>query len=126
MIGGYYIVCVCLFNDCSSQCSDVGWCLFDDSMVIMVDESQVVMCYVYVFFYCWWNFFVERFFRVGYFEYYLDLGFVVEVVVSQGLGFGQVFEVVFMWIVFECFVFFVDWLVFIYSNMEEVDQQVFG
>uniref|UniRef100_A0A8C0HH10 Ubiquitin carboxyl-terminal hydrolase 19 n=1 Tax=Chelonoidis abingdonii TaxID=106734 RepID=A0A8C0HH10_CHEAB len=51
MIGGHYTAYARLPSDKSSQRSDVGWRLFDDSTVTTVDESQVVTRYAYVLFY---------------------------------------------------------------------------
>ncbi|XP_062356457.1 ubiquitin carboxyl-terminal hydrolase 19 isoform X1 [Cinclus cinclus] len=60
MIGGHYTAYARLPNDKSSQRSDVGWRLFDDSTVTTVDESQVVTRYAYVLFYRRRNSPVER------------------------------------------------------------------
>ncbi|XP_074861714.1 ubiquitin carboxyl-terminal hydrolase 19 isoform X1 [Carettochelys insculpta] len=60
MIGGHYTAYARLPNDKSSQRSDVGWRLFDDSTVTTVDESQVVTRYAYVLFYRRRNCPVER------------------------------------------------------------------
>uniref|UniRef100_A0A8C4LSG1 Ubiquitin carboxyl-terminal hydrolase 19 n=1 Tax=Equus asinus asinus TaxID=83772 RepID=A0A8C4LSG1_EQUAS len=65
MIGGHYTACARLPNDRSSQRSDVGWRLFDDSTVTTVDESQVVTRYAYVLFYRRRNSPVERPARAG-------------------------------------------------------------
>ncbi|XP_039403790.1 ubiquitin carboxyl-terminal hydrolase 19 isoform X5 [Mauremys reevesii] len=51
MIGGHYTAYARLPSDKTSQRSDVGWRLFDDSTVTTVDESQVVTRYAYVLFY---------------------------------------------------------------------------
>lgn len=51
MVGGHYTAYARLPSDRSSQRSDVGWRLFDDSTVTTVDESQVVTRYAYVLFY---------------------------------------------------------------------------
>ncbi|XP_059383662.1 ubiquitin carboxyl-terminal hydrolase 19 isoform X2 [Carassius carassius] len=51
MIGGHYTAYARLPSDKNSQRSDVGWRLFDDSTVTMVEESQVVTRYAYVLFY---------------------------------------------------------------------------
>ncbi|KAM4651238.1 ubiquitin carboxyl-terminal hydrolase 19 isoform 2-T2 [Discoglossus pictus] len=60
MIGGHYTAYARLPNEKNSQRSDVGWRLFDDSTVTMVDESQVVTRYAYVLFYRRRNSPVER------------------------------------------------------------------
>ncbi|KAM9829644.1 ubiquitin carboxyl-terminal hydrolase 19 isoform 1-T1 [Syngnathus typhle] len=60
MIGGHYTAYARLPSDRNSQRSDVGWRLFDDSTVTMVEESQVVMRYAYVLFYRRRNSPVER------------------------------------------------------------------
>ncbi|KAM4562781.1 ubiquitin carboxyl-terminal hydrolase 19 isoform 1-T1 [Odontesthes bonariensis] len=60
MIGGHYTAYARLPNDKNSQRSDVGWRLFDDSTVTMVEESQVVTRYAYVLFYRRRNSPVER------------------------------------------------------------------
>uniref|UniRef100_A0AAX7U554 ubiquitinyl hydrolase 1 n=1 Tax=Astatotilapia calliptera TaxID=8154 RepID=A0AAX7U554_ASTCA len=60
MIGGHYTAYARLPSDKNSQRSDVGWRLFDDSTVTMVDESQVVTRYAYVLFYRRRNSPVER------------------------------------------------------------------
>lgn len=60
MIGGHYTAYSRLPSDKNSQRSDVGWRLFDDSTVTMVEESQVVTRYAYVLFYRRRNSPVER------------------------------------------------------------------
>uniref|UniRef100_A0A667XEM8 ubiquitinyl hydrolase 1 n=1 Tax=Myripristis murdjan TaxID=586833 RepID=A0A667XEM8_9TELE len=60
MIGGHYTAYTRLPSDKNSQRSDVGWRLFDDSTVTMVEESQVVTRYAYVLFYRRRNSPVER------------------------------------------------------------------
>ncbi|XP_056158085.1 ubiquitin carboxyl-terminal hydrolase 19 [Lampris incognitus] len=60
MIGGHYTAYARLPSDKNSQCSDVGWRLFDDSTVTTVEESQVVTRYAYVLFYRRRNSPVER------------------------------------------------------------------
>uniref|UniRef100_A0A8C4GW57 ubiquitinyl hydrolase 1 n=1 Tax=Dicentrarchus labrax TaxID=13489 RepID=A0A8C4GW57_DICLA len=60
MIGGHYTAYARLPSDKNSQRSDVGWRLFDDSTVTMVEESQVVTRYAYVLFYRRRNSPVER------------------------------------------------------------------
>ncbi|XP_051906643.1 ubiquitin carboxyl-terminal hydrolase 19 isoform X2 [Hippocampus zosterae] len=60
MIGGHYTAYARLPSDRNSQRSDVGWRLFDDSTVTMVEESQVVTRYAYVLFYRRRNSPVER------------------------------------------------------------------
>ncbi|KAM8864407.1 ubiquitin carboxyl-terminal hydrolase 19 isoform 2-T4 [Spinachia spinachia] len=60
MIGGHYTAYARLPSDKNSQRSDVGWRLFDDSTVTMVEESQVVTRYAYVLFYRRQNSPVER------------------------------------------------------------------
>ncbi|KYO35554.1 ubiquitin carboxyl-terminal hydrolase 19 isoform A [Alligator mississippiensis] len=60
MIGGHYTAYARLPSDKNSQRSDMGWRLFDDSTVTMVDESQVVTRYAYVLFYRRRNSPVER------------------------------------------------------------------
>uniref|UniRef100_A0AAV2M1N9 ubiquitinyl hydrolase 1 n=1 Tax=Knipowitschia caucasica TaxID=637954 RepID=A0AAV2M1N9_KNICA len=60
MIGGHYTAYARLPSDRGSQRSDVGWRLFDDSTVTMVEESQVVTRYAYVLFYRRRNSPVER------------------------------------------------------------------
>uniref|UniRef100_A0A8C5GUP9 ubiquitinyl hydrolase 1 n=1 Tax=Gouania willdenowi TaxID=441366 RepID=A0A8C5GUP9_GOUWI len=60
MIGGHYTAYARLPSDKNSQRSDVGWRLFDDSTVTMVDESQVVTRYAYVLFFRRRNSPVER------------------------------------------------------------------
>uniref|UniRef100_A0A8C4ZPZ7 ubiquitinyl hydrolase 1 n=1 Tax=Gadus morhua TaxID=8049 RepID=A0A8C4ZPZ7_GADMO len=60
MIGGHYTAYARLPSDNNSQRSDVGWRLFDDSTVTMVEESQVVTRYAYVLFYRRRNSPVER------------------------------------------------------------------
>ncbi|KAI4824216.1 hypothetical protein KUCAC02_012742 [Chaenocephalus aceratus] len=60
MIGGHYTSYARLPSDKNSQRSDVGWRLFDDSTVTMVEESQVVTRYAYVLFYRRRNSPVER------------------------------------------------------------------
>ncbi|KAG7265985.1 hypothetical protein CRUP_012645 [Coryphaenoides rupestris] len=47
MIGGHYTAYARMPSDKNSQRSDVGWRLFDDSTVTMVEESQVVTRYAY-------------------------------------------------------------------------------
>ncbi|KAL2803857.1 ubiquitin carboxyl-terminal hydrolase 19 isoform 10, partial [Daubentonia madagascariensis] len=93
MIGGHYTACARLPNDRSSQRSDVGWRLFDDSTVTTVDESQVVTRYAYVLFYRRRNSPVERPPRAVHSEHHPDLGPAAEAAVSQGLGPGQAPEV---------------------------------
>ncbi|TNN38917.1 Ubiquitin carboxyl-terminal hydrolase 19 [Liparis tanakae] len=60
MIGGHYTAYARLPSNNNSQRSDVGWRLFDDSTVTMVEESQVVTRYAYVLFYRRRNSPVER------------------------------------------------------------------
>uniref|UniRef100_A0A8C7MP25 ubiquitinyl hydrolase 1 n=1 Tax=Oncorhynchus kisutch TaxID=8019 RepID=A0A8C7MP25_ONCKI len=60
MIGGHYTAYARLPSAQNSQRSDVGWRLFDDSTVTMVEESQVVTRYAYVLFYRRRNSPVER------------------------------------------------------------------
>ncbi|XP_062978176.1 ubiquitin carboxyl-terminal hydrolase 19 isoform X2 [Elgaria multicarinata webbii] len=60
MIGGHYTAYARLPSDKNSQRTDVGWRLFDDSTVTIVDESQVVTRYAYVLFYRRRNSPVER------------------------------------------------------------------
>ncbi|CAN9515930.1 unnamed protein product [Ophioblennius macclurei] len=60
MIGGHYTAYARLPSDKNSQRSDVGWRLFDDSTVTMVEENQVVTRYAYVLFYRRRNSPVER------------------------------------------------------------------
>ncbi|XP_048953934.1 ubiquitin carboxyl-terminal hydrolase 19 isoform X20 [Canis lupus dingo] len=83
MIGGHYTACARLPNDRSSQRSDVGWRLFDDSTVTTVDESQVVTRYAYVLFYRRRNSPVERPPRAGHSEHHPDLGPAAEAAASQ-------------------------------------------
>ncbi|XP_068605746.1 ubiquitin carboxyl-terminal hydrolase 19 [Brachionichthys hirsutus] len=64
MIGGHYTAYARLPSDKNSQRSDVGWRLFDDSTVTMVEESQVVTRYAYVLFYRRRNSPVERPLRI--------------------------------------------------------------
>ncbi|KAM4864109.1 ubiquitin carboxyl-terminal hydrolase 19 isoform X17 [Urocitellus parryii] len=121
MIGGHYTACARLPNDRSSQRSDVGWRLFDDSTVTTVDESQVVTRYAYVLFYRRRNSPVERPPRAGHSEHHPDLGPAAEAAASQGLGPGQAPEVAPTRTAPERFVPPVDRPAPTYSNMEEVD-----
>ncbi|XP_074259985.1 ubiquitin carboxyl-terminal hydrolase 19 isoform X24 [Saimiri boliviensis] len=121
MIGGHYTACARLPNDRSSQRSDVGWRLFDDSTVTTVDESQVVTRYAYVLFYRRRNSPVERPPRAGHSEHHPDLGPAVEAAASQGLGPGQAPEVAPTRTAPERFAPPVDRPAPTYSNMEEVD-----
>ncbi|XP_036850139.1 ubiquitin carboxyl-terminal hydrolase 19 isoform X5 [Manis javanica] len=83
MIGGHYTACARLPSERSSQRSDVGWRLFDDSTVTTVDESQVVTRYAYVLFYRQRNSPVERPSRAGHSEHHPDLGPATEAAASQ-------------------------------------------
>ncbi|XP_036189489.1 ubiquitin carboxyl-terminal hydrolase 19 isoform X7 [Myotis myotis] len=121
MIGGHYTACARLPNDRSSQRSDVGWRLFDDSTVTTVDESQVVTRYAYVLFYRRRNSPVERPPRAGHAERHPDLGPAAEAAASQGLGPGQAPEVAPTRTAPERFAPPVDRPAPTYSNMEEVD-----
>uniref|UniRef100_A0A8C4PLY8 Ubiquitin carboxyl-terminal hydrolase 19 n=1 Tax=Equus asinus asinus TaxID=83772 RepID=A0A8C4PLY8_EQUAS len=121
MIGGHYTACARLPNDRSSQRSDVGWRLFDDSTVTTVDESQVVTRYAYVLFYRRRNSPVERPARAGHSEHHPDLGPAAEAAASQGLGPGQAPEVAPTRTAPERFAPPVDRPAPTYSNMEEVD-----
>uniref|UniRef100_A0A8D1F7H4 Ubiquitin carboxyl-terminal hydrolase 19 n=1 Tax=Sus scrofa TaxID=9823 RepID=A0A8D1F7H4_PIG len=121
MIGGHYTACARLPNDRSSQRSDVGWRLFDDSTVTTVDESQVVTRYAYVLFYRRRNSPVERPPRAGHSEHHPDLGPAAESAASQGLGPGQAPEVAPTRTAPERFAPPVDRPAPTYSNMEEVD-----
>ncbi|XP_038177925.1 ubiquitin carboxyl-terminal hydrolase 19 isoform X5 [Arvicola amphibius] len=121
MIGGHYTACARLPNDRSSQRSDVGWRLFDDSTVSTVDESQVVTRYAYVLFYRRRNSPVERPPRAGHSEHHPDLGPAAEAAASQGLGPGQAPEVAPTRTAPERFAPPVDRPAPTYSNMEEVD-----
>ncbi|XP_054585382.1 ubiquitin carboxyl-terminal hydrolase 19 isoform X7 [Eptesicus fuscus] len=121
MIGGHYTACARLPNDRSSQRSDVGWRLFDDSTVTTVDESQVVTRYAYVLFYRRRNSPVERPPRAGHAERHPDLGPAAEAAASQGLGSGQAPEVAPTRTAPERFAPPVDRPAPTYSNMEEVD-----
>ncbi|XP_071471845.1 ubiquitin carboxyl-terminal hydrolase 19 isoform X18 [Marmota flaviventris] len=121
MIGGHYTACARLPNDRSSQRSDVGWRLFDDSTVTTVDESQVVTRYAYVLFYRRRNSPVERPPRAGHSEHHPDLGPAAEAAASQGLGPGQAPEVAPTRTAPERFIPPVDRPAPTYSNMEEVD-----
>ncbi|XP_073888241.1 ubiquitin carboxyl-terminal hydrolase 19 isoform X45 [Macaca fascicularis] len=121
MIGGHYTACARLPNDRSSQRSDVGWRLFDDSTVTTVDESQVVTRYAYVLFYRRRNSPVERPPRAGHSEHHPDLGPAAEAAASQGLGPGQAPEVAPTRTAPERFAPPVDRPAPTYSNMEEVD-----
>nr|XP_055133520.1 ubiquitin carboxyl-terminal hydrolase 19 isoform X37 [Symphalangus syndactylus] len=121
MIGGHYTACARLPNDRSSQRSDVGWRLFDDSTVTTVDESQVVTRYAYVLFYRRRNSPVERPPRAGHSEHHRDLGPAAEAAASQGLGPGQAPEVAPTRTAPERFAPSVDRPAPTYSNMEEVD-----
>ncbi|XP_006770648.1 PREDICTED: ubiquitin carboxyl-terminal hydrolase 19 [Myotis davidii] len=113
--------CARLPNDRSSQRSDVGWRLFDDSTVTTVDESQVVTRYAYVLFYRRRNSPVERPPRAGHAERHPDLGPAAEAAASQGLGPGQAPEVAPTRTAPERFAPPVDRPAPTYSNMEEVD-----
>nr|XP_058931108.1 ubiquitin carboxyl-terminal hydrolase 19 isoform X3 [Kogia breviceps] len=121
MIGGHYTACARLPNDRSSQRSDVGWRLFDDSTVTTVDESQVVTRYAYVLFYRRRNSPVERPPRAGHSEHHPDLDPAAESAASQGLGPGQAPEVAPTRTAPERFAPPVDRPAPTYSNMEEVD-----
>uniref|UniRef100_A0A8I5ZMS3 ubiquitinyl hydrolase 1 n=1 Tax=Rattus norvegicus TaxID=10116 RepID=A0A8I5ZMS3_RAT len=121
MIGGHYTACARLPSDRSSQRSDVGWRLFDDSTVTTVDESQVVTRYAYVLFYRRRNSPVERPPRAAHAEHHPDLGPAAEAAASQGLGPGQAPEVAPTRTAPERFVPPVDRPAPTYSNMEEVD-----
>ncbi|XP_062971312.1 ubiquitin carboxyl-terminal hydrolase 19 isoform X25 [Cynocephalus volans] len=121
MIGGHYTACARLPNDRSSQRSDVGWRLFDDSTVTTVDESQIVTRYAYVLFYRRRNSPVERPPREGHSEHHPDLGPAAEAAASQGLGPGQAPEVAPTRTAPERFAPPVDRPAPNYSNMEEVD-----
>ncbi|XP_074168471.1 ubiquitin carboxyl-terminal hydrolase 19 isoform X28 [Rhinolophus sinicus] len=121
MIGGHYTACARLPSDRSSQRSDVGWRLFDDSTVTTVDESQVVTRYAYVLFYRRRNSPVERPPRAGHSEHHPDLGPAAEAAASQGLGPGQAPEVAPTRTAPERFAPPVDRPAPTYSNMEEVD-----
>uniref|UniRef100_A0A2I3FUK5 Ubiquitin carboxyl-terminal hydrolase 19 n=1 Tax=Nomascus leucogenys TaxID=61853 RepID=A0A2I3FUK5_NOMLE len=92
MIGGHYTACARLPNDRSSQRSDVGWRLFDDSTVTTVDESQVVTRYAYVLFYRRRNSPVERPPRAGHSEHHTDLGPAAEAAASQASRIWQELE----------------------------------
>ncbi|XP_033615680.1 ubiquitin carboxyl-terminal hydrolase 19 isoform X10 [Fukomys damarensis] len=92
MIGGHYTACARLPNDRSSQRSDVGWRLFDDSTVTTVDESQVVTRYAYVLFYRRRNSPVERPPRAGHSEHHPDLDPAAEVAASQASRIWQELE----------------------------------
>ncbi|XP_008066337.1 ubiquitin carboxyl-terminal hydrolase 19 isoform X3 [Carlito syrichta] len=92
MIGGHYTACARLPNDRSSQRSDVGWRLFDDSTVTTVDESQVVTRYAYVLFYRRRNSPVERPPRAGHSEHHPDLGPAAEAAASQASRIWQELE----------------------------------
>ncbi|XP_007168813.2 ubiquitin carboxyl-terminal hydrolase 19 isoform X3 [Balaenoptera ricei] len=92
MIGGHYTACARLPNDRSSQRSDVGWRLFDDSTVTTVDESQVVTRYAYVLFYRRRNSPVERPPRAGHSEHHPDLGPAAESAASQASRIWQELE----------------------------------
>nr|XP_055133476.1 ubiquitin carboxyl-terminal hydrolase 19 isoform X33 [Symphalangus syndactylus] len=92
MIGGHYTACARLPNDRSSQRSDVGWRLFDDSTVTTVDESQVVTRYAYVLFYRRRNSPVERPPRAGHSEHHRDLGPAAEAAASQASRIWQELE----------------------------------
>uniref|UniRef100_A0A8C2VCT9 ubiquitinyl hydrolase 1 n=1 Tax=Chinchilla lanigera TaxID=34839 RepID=A0A8C2VCT9_CHILA len=121
MIGGHYTACARLPNDRSSQRSDVGWRLFDDSTVTTVDESQVVTRYAYVLFYRRRNSPVERPPRAGHSEHHPDLDPAAEAAASQGLGPGQAPEVAPTRTAPERYAPPVDRPAPTYSNMEEVD-----
>ncbi|XP_027692639.1 ubiquitin carboxyl-terminal hydrolase 19 isoform X2 [Vombatus ursinus] len=86
MIGGHYTAYARLPSDKSSQRSDVGWRLFDDSTVTTVDESQVVTRYAYVLFYRRRNSPVERPPRAPSADHHPDLGPATEAATSQGMG----------------------------------------
>ncbi|XP_075403454.1 ubiquitin carboxyl-terminal hydrolase 19 isoform X5 [Tenrec ecaudatus] len=92
MIGGHYTACARLPSDRSSQRSDVGWRLFDDSTVTTVDESQVVTRYAYVLFYRRRNSPVERPPRAGHTEHHPDLGPTAEAAASQASRIWQELE----------------------------------
>ncbi|XP_036288189.1 ubiquitin carboxyl-terminal hydrolase 19 isoform X10 [Pipistrellus kuhlii] len=92
MIGGHYTACARLPSDRSSQRSDVGWRLFDDSTVTTVDESQVVTRYAYVLFYRRRNSPVERPPRAGHAERHADLGPAAEAAASQASRIWQELE----------------------------------
>ncbi|XP_023561668.1 ubiquitin carboxyl-terminal hydrolase 19 isoform X15 [Octodon degus] len=92
MIGGHYTACARLPNDRSSQRSDVGWRLFDDSTVTTVDESQVVTRYAYVLFYRRRNSPVERPPRAGHSEHHPDLDPAAEAAASQASRIWQELE----------------------------------
>ncbi|XP_062971302.1 ubiquitin carboxyl-terminal hydrolase 19 isoform X16 [Cynocephalus volans] len=92
MIGGHYTACARLPNDRSSQRSDVGWRLFDDSTVTTVDESQIVTRYAYVLFYRRRNSPVERPPREGHSEHHPDLGPAAEAAASQASRIWQELE----------------------------------
>ncbi|OWK02881.1 hypothetical protein Celaphus_00010507 [Cervus elaphus hippelaphus] len=92
MIGGHYTACARLPNDRSSQRSDVGWRLFDDSTVTTVDESQVVTRYAYVLFYRRRNSPVERPPRAGHSEHHPELGPAAESAASQASRIWQELE----------------------------------
>ncbi|XP_049496379.1 ubiquitin carboxyl-terminal hydrolase 19 isoform X4 [Panthera uncia] len=92
MIGGHYTACARLPNDRSSQRSDVGWRLFDDSTVTTVDESQIVTRYAYVLFYRRRNSPVERPPRAGHSEHHPDLGPAAEAAASQASRIWQELE----------------------------------
>lgn len=92
MIGGHYTACARLPSDRSSQRSDVGWRLFDDSTVTTVDESQVVTRYAYVLFYRRRNSPVERPPRAGHSEHHPDLGPAAEAAASQASRIWQELE----------------------------------
>ncbi|XP_045435553.1 ubiquitin carboxyl-terminal hydrolase 19 isoform X14 [Pipistrellus kuhlii] len=121
MIGGHYTACARLPSDRSSQRSDVGWRLFDDSTVTTVDESQVVTRYAYVLFYRRRNSPVERPPRAGHAERHADLGPAAEAAASQGLGPGQAPEAAPARTAPERFAPPADRPAPTYSNMEEVD-----
>ncbi|XP_036850138.1 ubiquitin carboxyl-terminal hydrolase 19 isoform X4 [Manis javanica] len=135
MIGGHYTACARLPSERSSQRSDVGWRLFDDSTVTTVDESQVVTRYAYVLFYRQRNSPVERPSRAGHSEHHPDLGPATEAAASQasriwqelqaeeepGLGPGQAPEVAPTRTAPDRFAPSVDRPAPTYSNMEEVD-----
>ncbi|XP_027692640.1 ubiquitin carboxyl-terminal hydrolase 19 isoform X3 [Vombatus ursinus] len=86
MIGGHYTAYARLPSDKSSQRSDVGWRLFDDSTVTTVDESQVVTRYAYVLFYRRRNSPVERPPRAPSADHHPDLGPATEAATSQHAG----------------------------------------
>ncbi|CAK6435914.1 unnamed protein product [Pipistrellus nathusii] len=121
MIGGHYTACARLPSDRSSQRSDVGWRLFDDSTVTTVDESQVVTRYAYVLFYRRRNSPVERPPRAGHAERHADLGPAAEAAASQGLGPGQAPEAAPARTAPERFAPPADRPAPTYSHMEEVD-----